>query len=139
MIRVAIASSDGESINEHFGKASQFIIYEVEDDGNYRQVEKREVLSGCSNAETSVHGPGGTTDRLGDVQAVFAVQIGPGAAAALQEKGVRAFNLKGSVHKALTAYGKRRKLLDAKIAGLTQGCGSGGGCGCGGSGGNSCR
>lgn len=139
MVRIAVASSDGETINEHFGRTSQFIIYEVEEDGNYRQVEKREVAPGCKSGEADVHGPGGTTDRFGDVQAVFAAQIGPGAAASLQEKGVRAFNLKGSVHKALTAYGKRYKLLDAKIEGVSGGCGSGGGCGCGGPGSTSCR
>ncbi|WP_243375232.1 NifB/NifX family molybdenum-iron cluster-binding protein [Geotalea sp. SG265] len=133
MIRVAVASSDGQTINEHFGQASRFIIYEVEDDGSHRQVETRQVTPGCS-----AHAPGGAADQLGDVQAVFAAQVGPGSSAALQEKGIKAFNLNGSIAKALTAYGKRRKLFEAHIPGVSS-CGPSGGCGpCGGANGRSC-
>lgn len=140
MLRIAVATSDGETINEHFGRARHFFIYEVEDDGTHRSVATREILPHIHNHETSAHAAVGTTDQLGDVDVVFASQIGPGAADSLQQKGIKSFSLNGTIHKALTAYGKRHKLLDLKIPGVTQRCGSGGGCGpCGGSGSKPCK
>ena len=41
--RVAAASSDGIVINQHFGRADIFYIYEVTGKGNYRFLETRTV------------------------------------------------------------------------------------------------
>ncbi len=43
MIRVAVGVDDDETVlsEEHFGDAKYYLIYEVEEDGTYRLVEKR--------------------------------------------------------------------------------------------------
>ena len=33
--RVAVANNDGKYVNQHFGKAEQFLIVEVKDDGEF--------------------------------------------------------------------------------------------------------
>lgn len=39
-MRIAVASRDGLQVDEHFGKASRFLLYEVDEDGT-RFVEER--------------------------------------------------------------------------------------------------
>lgn len=41
--KIAIASSDGVQIDESFGPAARFIIYEVSDE-TYKKVEERDVV-----------------------------------------------------------------------------------------------
>ena len=41
--KVAIASTDGINVDAHFGSASSFLIYEVDADGSYENIEKRIV------------------------------------------------------------------------------------------------
>ena len=134
MARVAVASSDGTNIDEHFGRAQDFLIYEVAEDGTYQQLEIRAITPHCSCGEeaAAAHPSDAAVELLSDVEAVLVNQIGPGAVRMLEAKGIRAFSLKGSIDKALTSYGKRRTLLENHIPGVSQ-CGTGsggGGCGC---------
>lgn len=144
MPTVAVASSDGVTINEHFGRSRQFLIYRVADDGTYQQQEKREIVPSCSCGspgkihDDADHGHEATVAQLAGVDAVLALQIGPGAVESLQARGIKAFGVKGSIDRALTSYGKRHKLLDQALPGVSHGCGSGGGCG-GGKGRGGCR
>lgn len=132
MARVAVASTDGTTIDEHFGRAKEFIIFEVADDGSYEQLEIRAITPHCScGGEAPSHPSDVTVEQLSDIEAVLVNQIGPGATRSLEAKGVKAFTLKGSIDKALNSYGRRRKLLEAHIPGVNQcGPGGGGGCGC---------
>ena len=41
--KVAIASTDGINVDAHFGGASSFLIYEVNADGSYENIEERIV------------------------------------------------------------------------------------------------
>ncbi len=45
--RIGIASSDGIVVNQHFGRARQFQIVDVEDNGNIHFVEIRKVCPVC--------------------------------------------------------------------------------------------
>lgn len=60
--KIAVASSDGKQIDETFGSASGFMIYEVSD-GGYQKLEKR-VFTRKESAEGSKTDPSGcrTTD-----------------------------------------------------------------------------
>ncbi len=128
MLKIAVASNDGNSVDEHFGRARAFHIYEVEDDGTSRLVEQREIKPGAEGA----HGSDAAVEQLSDVNAVLAAQIGPNAQGALTRRGIRSFALKGPVDRALASYGKRHKLLDVAIPGLPDGYSAekrcGGGC-----------
>jgi len=134
MLKIAVASSDGITINEHFAQARQFLIFEVDDDGTHRQVETRKIID---EGEAAFPSREEAIARLAGVDAVLASQIGPGAVESLQARGIRAFGVKGDIDRALASYGKRHKLLGRVVLGIPHGCGPGSRCG--GRSGKSCR
>lgn len=78
-IKVAVASSDGKYINKHFGMASQFLIFELNDDGTYEFLELRENKPACSVEGHSELSMEESVELISDCQAIIASQIGPGA------------------------------------------------------------
>ncbi len=132
MLKIAVATSDGKNIDEHFGQARVFRIFEVAEDGTFQLLEERPITPHCPGDPEVVHAADATVEQLADVNVVLVNRIGPGAAQTLEERGIRAFALNGPVDRALTAYGKRHKLIDAKIPGVSQGFTtiSGNSCGC---------
>ena len=117
MLRIAVASSDGKTIDEHFGRAKSFRVFEVEDSGDFRLIEERHIPLSCSGSANAGHPADAAIERLTDVDAVFANRIGPGAAFRLEERGIRAFVLEGPVDRALSAYGRRHTLMRGKPPG----------------------
>jgi predicted Fe-Mo cluster-binding NifX family protein len=77
--KVAVASSDGKYVNQHFGMATQFLIFELEDDGNYKFTELRKNDPACSVEGHSEHSMNNSIDLISDCKIVLASQIGPGA------------------------------------------------------------
>ena len=130
VIRIAVASSDGVTIDEHFGQATGFRIYEVRDDGGYRLLETR---ADQTHGEGGARTPAAIALLLADVDVVLASQLGPHAVDALKSKGIKGFAVKSNIDRALTSYAKRRKFLDSTIPGGGPGCsppagGCSGGC-----------
>jgi nitrogen fixation protein NifB len=129
MVKVAVATSDGITINEHFGQAREFRIYAVEDDGSYQELEVRSIKSAPLEPPRA-HAADTTVEQLVDVGAVLVSQIGPSAVTSLTERGIRSFTVRGGVAPALAAYGKRRHLLEHDIPGVSECSPKQGGCGC---------
>jgi nitrogen fixation protein NifB len=110
MAKVAVASTDGITVNEHFGRSVVFFIYEVDEQGGYQLLERREVVSDANSSHAA------TAARVvADVEVVLAVQFGPHAEQVLREAGVLSLSLASSIEKALAAYGKRGKLIRNSI------------------------
>jgi len=87
-IKVAVASGDGKYINQHFGMASQFLIFELNDEGIYKFLELRENKPACSvegHCELSMEE---SVRLISDCNVVLASQIGPGAIDILLENGI---------------------------------------------------
>ena len=104
MPRIAIATTNGREIDEHFGHAKFFRVYELTDEG-YSNKELRDAVAACQ------HSLGHDTTRfdkiielLSDCDAVLVQKIGPGAAAYLIEKGVRVFEVSGSIDAVLNKF-----------------------------------
>ena len=102
MAKVAVATSDGFTVNEHFGHAQFFRVYELNDDG-YEYTGIRDAVAVCQQAL------GHDTTRfdkiielLSDCDAVLVNRIGEGAAAYLIERGVRVFEVSGTIDAVLT-------------------------------------
>ncbi|MBQ8176353.1 MAG: dinitrogenase iron-molybdenum cofactor biosynthesis protein [Oscillospiraceae bacterium] len=97
MYRVAVATSDGISVNEHFGKAKFFRIYEF-DDSEYQYIGIRDAVAACQHRRTH-----NETDfdrvisLLSDCCALFVQKIGEGAAAYLISKNVRVFEVNAEI------------------------------------------
>jgi len=112
-IKVAIASSDGKFINQHFGKARKFLIFEVRGPGDYEFVELREDEPSCGSYRAD--GQSTTKDRtelLSDCKAVIVSQIGPGASHKLIDKGIIPFEEACFITDALDHLSKVMDQLD---------------------------
>ena len=86
---LAVASKDGVSINEHFGHATQFRIYEVSPN-HCHFVENREVAHYCHGQTGDQSAMAGILETIKDCAAVFVARIGDGPTAKLAAIGVTA-------------------------------------------------
>ncbi len=111
MLKIAVATSDGITIDVHFGQASSFHIFDVADDGTYQLLEQRDILPYSPEESQSGHPANATIRQLTDMDVILVNKIGDGPLKSLEGLGIRAYALGGSVDRALTAYGKRHKLF----------------------------
>ncbi|MEI6205422.1 MAG: NifB/NifX family molybdenum-iron cluster-binding protein [Desulfuromonadales bacterium] len=113
-VRIAVASSDGQTVNEHFGRARSFRIYRLNDSGS-ELVETRTIEAVCSGHAHNDDALNRTAQALSDCQGVVAAQIGAGAIDALLTHRIMAFTLPGTIEEALEALvrAKRFKYLKA--------------------------
>ncbi len=97
MSKVAVATSDGFTVNEHFGHAKFFRVYELGENG-HTFLEVRDAVAACQ------HQLGHDTTRfdkiielLSDCDALLVQKIGEGAAAYLISRNVRVFEVSGAI------------------------------------------
>ena len=126
MSKVAVASTDGIAINEHFGRAEEFWIYESNEGGAYQFVERRKKTLEESEGDHTA-----TVQLLADVEVVLVNKIGPRAENELRREGIIALSVSGTIDKALSAYAKRGKFIkNNALLGTIKGCQPSGGLGC---------
>lgn len=87
--RVAVASKDGISINEHFGHAKLFWIYELSHQGCFFK-EKRDVDNYCLGGHGDKSALANIFDIISDCTTVFVAKIGDGPAEKLAIRGIKA-------------------------------------------------
>ncbi len=104
MPKVAVATSDGFEVNEHFGHAKFFRVYEL-GESDYTFLDVRDAVAVCQ------HSLGHNTTRfdkiielLSDCDALLVQKIGEGAAAYLIQKNVRVFEVSGSIDAVLKKF-----------------------------------
>lgn len=113
--KIAVATSDGENVNETFGSAEFFEIYEVKD-GVYEKSEERVFQSetpdkcisgGCGNSSGCGTGCGGNGEHsakveiISDCRAVVCRKIGFNIQKQLERKAISAFDISCTVAEAL--------------------------------------
>ncbi len=101
-MRVAIVSSDGKVINQHFGKASSFLIFEV-DCGKIQLIEVRNTAPLCGSAEYG-HADEAlrrTISLIADCEVVLCARIGSGAEEELRKNGIKPIEAPHFIHDAL--------------------------------------
>jgi predicted Fe-Mo cluster-binding NifX family protein len=95
-MKVAVASENKLVVHQHFGRATQFLVYEIED-AECRLVEIRKNQPPCGTAQQdgelghSEDSMQKTVDLLADCQAVVVARIGPAAVEKLSRCGIQAF------------------------------------------------
>ncbi|GHT32411.1 dinitrogenase iron-molybdenum cofactor biosynthesis protein [Bacteroidia bacterium] len=94
MYRIAIASNNGESVNQHFGQAENFLIYEISDEGEIEFIDDRAV--GANNHSPS---PQQVADSIADCRAVFVLRIGQQSSRIVRERGITPFEVDFPLHK----------------------------------------
>ncbi len=99
--RIAVASSDGKVVNQHFGHCRQFIIFEVSDTGEWKVKETRNTIPPCSSGEHSYSSLYRAIKEISDCSFVVVSQIGYGAEQALLQAGITVFVIPDMIYSAL--------------------------------------
>lgn len=101
-MRIAVASRDGSIIDEHFGHATQFLIWELSGSGLH-QVETRQVRKDCgTGCDCGGSRPmQASIELVADCQAVLVAQIGEHAVSHLGKLGILVFESRDPVAVAL--------------------------------------
>lgn len=89
-MRIAIASTDGKNVNEHFGKVKEFHIFDLADEG-LRFVERREVTPlsvGDKNHDFDEERFAAVMGKISDCNRVYVTKIGLKPAEELQRNKI---------------------------------------------------
>ncbi len=112
--KIAVASSDGKVVNQHFGRAETFYIGEVNDNRLFQFLEERRTKAICMGGEHEAGALNTTAESLSDCRYVLVSQIGPGAEYVLNQKGITVFTVRdyidNAIHK-LMEYDNKVKLI----------------------------
>jgi len=103
-MKVAFATTDNTSVNEHFGRAGSFAVYDMTAEG-YRFVEIRKFADGMDRTVMDSRDSGplhesavqNKVDRLADCKLIYLTEIGGPSAARLVQKGIMPMKVKESV------------------------------------------
>ena len=78
MLKIAVATSNGVTIDVHFGQATSFHIFDVAEDGSYALVEQRGIFPRSQGVSEGGNHADVTIEQLADVDVVLVNRIGPG-------------------------------------------------------------
>ncbi len=100
-MKIAFATTDGINVDEHFGRAGMFAVYELTDQ-DYRFVELRKFAEGRDAEIEVTKGMGqihddreeGKVSKLGDCKIVYLTEIGGPSAARLVKRGIMPIKVK---------------------------------------------
>ena len=111
--RIAIASTDGKVINEHFGRADRFYVTDIEVGQSPRFLETRPLLPACQDGEHTHQALAATVRILQDCQVVLVARIGPGARTELENCGILVFEYPDFIDRALE---KLPEILERQVS-----------------------
>lgn len=100
---IAVASKDGKEINQHFGHAERFLIYEVEE-GGIKLVDEKKVERYCSfdpQHPLRSHVLRGIADALNGCRAVVTAQMGEHPRQELEQLGIEPYVIAGPIRATL--------------------------------------
>jgi nitrogen fixation protein NifX len=103
-MKIAFATTDGVNVDEHFGRAGAFAVYDLTKDG-FAFSETRRFAKGRDLAVEESKGMGQTHDdlvekkvsRLADCKIVYLTEIGGPSASRLIRKGIMPVKVKETV------------------------------------------
>lgn len=104
-IKIAIASRDGKFINEHFGRAEKFFIFQL-DGSESSYIEERAVERACNGGEHEDSAFDKTAAVLADCKAIVVSKIGFGASNYMESLGFELFEAGMPIEDALEKLNK---------------------------------
>ena len=105
--KIAIASNNGESVNQHFAKAQNFLIYEILE-AKVEFIEDRIVNTGFNENPQTDNRIEVIINTLSDCKAVFVSNIGEKAKRQLDLNGIKSFAVNFSLNNIFTTLLKRQ-------------------------------
>ncbi len=105
---IAVASKDGKGINQHFGHAERFLIYDV-DGPDARLVDERKVERYCSydaDHPLRAHILEAIANALAGCRAVICAQIGQAPQMEMERLGIDVYVAEGLIKATLVELAK---------------------------------
>lgn len=108
--KIAVATSDGVHINEHFGSTESFAVFEVNDDGSYIKTEVRKIeedtKNKCKVEPGAFGGCGGHRKTkkiilIMDCRCVLCARCGMGSQRELSKAGITTFVIEKEIDEAM--------------------------------------
>ncbi|MDR2755384.1 MAG: hypothetical protein LBC20_06725 [Planctomycetaceae bacterium] len=100
---IAVCTSDGKTIHQHFGRTRAFHIVQIDENG-YKYIETRTTNPCCNQFEHHEHSFDNVLNLLNDCEAIITGKIGVGASDYLTSKGMRIFETVGYVDDILNEF-----------------------------------
>lgn len=113
--KIAVASTDGKVVNQHFGRANQFYIIEVNDECKYKAIELRKVPPVCQGGDHDEASMQRNIKLLSDCEYVLVSRIGQAAENALEQQGIEAYVIPDIIENAvykLISYVKINRIIN---------------------------
>ncbi|MBI3599714.1 MAG: dinitrogenase iron-molybdenum cofactor biosynthesis protein [Nitrospinae bacterium] len=104
-MRVAAASKDGRLIDQHFGHAERFLIFDADESG-VNLVEERRVEKYCSGDPEHLYDPERTKnifDALKDCSILLVSRIGTRPEKELEKCGIKVFMIYDRIEEGIKA------------------------------------
>lgn len=106
-MKIAVASTNGKSIDLHFGDANRFLIYEITDgEGTFQEIREKTDIPINNHSERWV----ASIDIIEDCKAVLCSKIGKEPIIELRKLGIKPIQLDCEVKDAIQECSKH--LLD---------------------------
>jgi predicted Fe-Mo cluster-binding NifX family protein len=105
---IAVASKDGKEINQHFGHAERFLIYDVQGT-DATLVDEKKVERYCTyDADHPLRGNllKNIADALNGCRALLCAQIGQGPQMEMERLGIDTFVAEGKIRPTLVELAK---------------------------------
>ncbi len=102
--KVAVASTDGQNVDSHFGHVDRFVIFEVDAvTGDGKETELRDVEKAACGGGACGEGDAfeKIAESLSDVEFVLAAKVGGHASQALSRKQIITLDYVGLIDEAL--------------------------------------
>lgn len=99
--KIAVASSDGIVVNQHFGHAEQFLIYGVTGDGSFSFIETRTVEPVCNCGNHDDRHLTGNLLKIRDCKYLLVSKIGTGASAQAERLGITPMELPDMIEESI--------------------------------------
>ena len=108
---VAVASSDGIVVNNHFGKASKFYIYSIDDDDvSFKEI--RNLTPVCEAGNHDEEKLESNLKALSDCEYLLVSKIGFGAQSKAEAFGIEAFEIPGIIEASIEQMIKYIKIKE---------------------------
>lgn len=100
-IRIAVASSDGKTVNMHFGDASHFLIFEVEGiHVNFIELREKEKKPIQEHSDRWMQ----SLNIIKDCKVILCSRMGQEPASMLEEEGIIPLQCSGTIADAIKYY-----------------------------------
>ena len=101
MAKIAVASTDGKVVNQHFGRADTFYILETDENNGFTCIEIRKSPPVCEGGEHDDNNMKKRVQSLADCEYVLVSRIGIRAENELNNAGIDVYEIPGYIEESV--------------------------------------